>query len=124
MQFVINDVEIMKRRNKYNQPCDQKGNNFDDAVLLKYSESVGCRAPYYTTNINTKMCSTQEEMKNSRFELRYDEYGSIPPCITMEKISYSYKEIEYTNSKWKDIGRFWISIIIGNPKFKEIVQTR
>ena len=114
----------MKRRNKNKQQCNQNGEDYDGSVLLKHSAAVGCRTPYYNTNLNTKMCSTEEEMKKAQFELRYVEYGIIPPCMTMEKISYSYKEIEYSNTKWKNDGTFWINIRIGNPNFKEIVQTR
>jgi hypothetical protein len=114
----------MKRRHKNNQPCNQNGNDYDDAALLKHSEAVGCRAPYYSSHINTKMCSTKEEMKRAKFELRYDEYGNIPPCMTIEKISYSYREKEYSNTIWPYIGHIWIRIKIMNPKVKEIVQLR
>ena len=125
MQFIINDVEVVKRRYTNKLPCDHTGNDYDNSVLLKHSEAVGCRAPYYNANISKRMCSTEEEMSKAQFELRYDEYGNIPPCMTMEKISYSYKEIDFLNTKWEEsIGHFWISIKIGNPKFKEIVQAR
>ena len=124
MQFAINDVEVIKRRNKSKNPCNKNGNNYDNSVLLKHSEAVGCRAPYYNTNIITRMCSTEEEMRKAQLVLRYDDYGIIPPCMTMEKILYSYKEIELLNTKWKNNGHFWITIAIKNPKFKEIVQTR
>jgi hypothetical protein len=124
IQFLINDVEIFKRRDKKNQPCHQNGNDYDNAVLMKHSEAVGCRAPYLKSYINTRMCSTKEEMKRAQFELRYDEYGNIPPCMTMDKISYTYKEIEHLNTQWENIGHFWTTIKIGNPKFKEIVQIR
>ena len=124
MQFAINDVEVIKRRNKSKHPCNKNGNDYDNSVLVKHSEAVGCRAPYYNTNISRRMCSTEEEIRKAQVDLRFDEYGNIPPCMTMEKISYSYQEIEYLNTKWENIGHFWITIVIGNPKFKEIVQTR
>ena len=43
MQFVINDVEVVKRRNKNKHPCNQTGNDYDNSVLLKHSDFVGCR---------------------------------------------------------------------------------
>ena len=63
-------------------------------------------------------------MKKAQIVLRYDDYGIIPPCMTMEKIMYSYKEIELLNTKWKNNGNFWITIAIRNPKFKEIPKTK
>jgi hypothetical protein len=124
MIFEINEVEIIKSRNRNKRPCSQNGNDYDDVVRRKHSEKVGCRAPYQDPNIETKICTTMQEIEKAKFELRFDEYGNIPPCKTMEKISYSYKEIEYSNTKWENNGTFWISIRIRNPKFKEIVQIR
>ena len=124
MLFTVNEVEVIKRRNKNKQPCNENWSNHDEIVQKMHSKMVGCRTPYHNTTSKTKKCSTMEEMKTAQFTLRFDEYGNIPPCKAMEQISYSYKEIEYSNTKWKDQGKFWVNIRIGSPNFKEIVHTR
>jgi hypothetical protein len=124
MLFTINEVEVIKRRNKNKQPCDENWENYDDVLQEKHSEMVGCTTPYHNASTKTKTCSTKQEMKTAKFTLRFDEYGNIPPCKAMEQIMYSYKEIEYSTTKWQDNGKFWVNIKIANPNFKEIVQTR
>ena len=98
MTFLINAVEMMIHRNKNEFPCNEKGEDYDKILQIHHSKSVGCRAPYLNPSIDTKPCSTLQEMKNSRFFLRNDDYGTIPPCRTMEKISHTYREQEYANT--------------------------
>ena len=124
MVFRLNDVEIIKRRNKNEQPCNQNGNDYDKVVQAEHSEMVGCRAPYHETKIDTKLCSTSQDMKKAKSRLRHDEYGNSPPCTAMEKISYLYEETDFSNTNWENNGHFWVELWIGNPRFKEIVQTR
>ena len=124
MIFTYNEVEIIKRRNKYNDPCTEHWTNYDFRVQQHLSEKVGCRAPYHNPNINKKKCSTCREMEKAKLVLRYDDHGISPPCRAIEKISYSYEEIDYADTRWERSGYFWITIRIGNPRFKEVLQMR
>ena len=64
MIFTVNEVEIIKHRNKNKQPCNQNGDDYDDVVHAKHLEMVGCRAPYHNSNIKTKLCSTRKARTN------------------------------------------------------------
>ena len=124
MKFKINAMEVIRRRNKDNQPCNEGWRNHDAVILTSHTDKIGCRAPYqYPTNVVRK-CSTMREMKNAQFTLRSDEYGKFPPCTSMDKILYTYEEDDLTSTKWERKGYFWIGPYLYNEQFKEIVQTK
>ena len=124
MDFVVTGMEIIKLRNKRKQPCNEDWRNHDNIVLMRHSKSVACRAPYLYHNNSIKPCSTDNGIKRAKFSLRYDEYKYIPPCMAMETLTYQYIEADLSNSIWNSNGNFWISVVLRNPKLKEIVQTR
>ena len=124
MAFIVTGMEVMKRRNKREQPCNEEWHNHDNIVLMRHSKSVACKAPYIYHNISIKPCSTKNEIKRARFTLRYDDYHYIPPCKAMEKLSYTYTEADLHNTHWAGKGMFWIGVALRNPNFKEIAQTR
>ena len=45
IRFKINSVEVLRRRNKANEPCNENWENYDDNILVKHTEAVGCKAP-------------------------------------------------------------------------------
>jgi len=124
MKFSVKGTEIVKSRYKSKQKCNHDWNKHDSIVLRKHSQNVGCRAPYQNQDNTIRRCSTRNEMKMSRFALRYDEYGTVPPCVAMEKIWYSFTEYDLSNTVWEDKGKFWVEIQHQSEKFKEIVQMR
>jgi len=123
-RFRINQMEIIKRRNKYQKRCNVDWENHDNNILMKHLRRVGCRAPYQNSTVEFRNCSTSDEMKKARFSLRFDEYGVNPPCKSMEKVMYSYTEAGLSSSGWSGSGHFWIGIYFRDPTFKEIAQTR
>jgi hypothetical protein len=86
MSFFINAAEVIKRRNKSRRPCNEEWKNHDAIVLSSHTNEVGCRAPYQYPSKMIRTCSTQHEMQRARFALRADEYGTSPPCVSMDKI--------------------------------------
>ena len=124
MRFRIEGVEIMRHRNKGSHPCNNNWENYDDDVIVKHSNTVGCRAPYLDPSTDIAPCSTKDQMKKARLTLRTDEYGTLPPCRAMEKIYYTYEESELKGTEWEGTGHFWAGIYLFDQQFKEIIQTR
>ena len=124
MKFYITGMEVMKRRSKGGEHCNMDWENDDDSLIVKHTNTVGCRAPYQNPSSNITKCSTKDQMKEVLFKLRADDYGTIPPCKSMEKIDYKYEEADLTGTSYSGTGHFWFSIYLFNPQFKEIVQTR
>ena len=123
-RFKIKGVEMIKRRNKRSQKCHENWSNFDSVILEEHAKKVGCTPPYHESIHDIPICSTKDEMRMSKFTLRFDGYGSPPPCEGIEKIYYSFEEDKLEGTIWDEPGKFWIGPFIYDPKFKEIIQKR
>ena len=124
MIFKINKVEIIRRRNKRHQPCHESSNH-DNRVLVEHTTRVGCKAPYQNPTKEIRKCSTMKEIKDAKLLFRTDEYGTIPPCRAMEKLSYHYLESPLNDEKWGiRKGKFWVSFSLYDQYFQEIIKTR
>ena len=111
MKFKINGVEIIRRRNKSSRPCDKNWDNYDDNVIVDYTNAVGYRAPSQNPSNKIAQCSSKDKMKEARFRLRTNESGILPPCKTMEKIYYTYEESELSGGEWSGTCHFWVGSI-------------
>ena len=124
MKFKVDNVEAIRRRKKIDQPCDENWNDYDDTVLAKHTERIGCRAPYQEIRKGARLCSTKSEMKRSRFFLRSDLNGMLQPCKTLQKVRYEYSEYDLSTTENADTNSFWIGLMFFDPYFMEIMQTR
>jgi hypothetical protein len=124
MKFTVTGTEIITRRDKSKHPCNQDWKIHDSIVQMRHSEMIGCRTPYQNLENKLRACSSRNEMKKAVFALRYDDYGYVPPCKSMEKITYSYMHIDLSDTEFRGTGSFWIGIYHENQNFKDIVQIR
>ena len=102
--FEIISFEIVKRRNKRNEPCLSDWRDYDDFVIESHMKKVGCRAPYQKPFKNYPKCQTVQDIKSSIFDghaLARDEFDM--PCQEMPDISYKhihhYEEIAENDTK-------------------------
>ena len=57
----------------------------------------------------------------AHFPFRSDEVKRYnPPCKQVDKILYTYEEQYYPDRE----GTFWVTMLILDSRYKEIVQTR
>ena len=124
MKFKVDKLESIRRRNKKAQPCDEDWENYDDGVIAKHTQKIGCIAPYQKIGKEARLCSTKSEMKKSRFFLRSDLNGMLPPCKTLQKVANDYSEIDLSTTVDAGTNSFWIGIELIDPYFMEITQTR
>ena len=124
VRYVVREAEVLQRRNKETRPCNEDWKNYDTNVLQEHMENVGCRAPYVAKDSKkVPICSNKEQMARALLTFKNDDYGTLPPCRSMEKISYTYTEQPFEDS-FSDPGTFWIMFAIFNPQFKEVSQIR
>ena len=129
MRFKISRVEVVRRRQKINNRCHENWENYDSEIMNHHVKKIGCRPVYFSALLFKKdvpLCSTQEQMKKAIFPLRSDGYGVIPPCTSMEQISYEYEEstLDPKQNSWAREGKFFLGIFNFNGYFKDIYQTR
>ena len=124
ISFRVKDMEIIHRRNKGHAPCNEKWDDHDNKIRENHMRNAGCRPPYLFPNTPFRACSTQQEMKKSQFNLRADEYGTHPPCQSMDKIMFNYEEDDLTGFPWAKPGTTWIGVNLFIDHFKKIEHTR
>ena len=124
MRFQIRGIEVVHRRNKNGRPCNEEWNNYDHNIIRQHLDNVGCRPPYLGNDTSkVPLCNNKEQMARSLMRIRSD-YGSPPPCRSMEKVYYTYSAGDITKTLWGNPGTFWVNLQIFDPQFKEIFQTR
>ena len=124
ISFRIKDIEVIRRRNKRHLPCNEDWNNHDDSILVNHVNEIGCRPPYLFPSKLSKICLTADEMRRARFNLRSDEYGTYPPCLSMDKIMFTYEEHDLSGFGWSKPGHTWIGMNLFIDHFKKIEHTR
>lgn len=118
MTFTLQQIEILERRNKRNDPCLADGLKYDQISLGNHLYEIGFRAPYQKTSKELKICESKEELK---------EANSFPdsinePCTILATVTFTYNE-EKVDSEEMDPDVFDVNIIF--PKhFKEIKMVK
>ena len=69
MLFTLQQFEILRRRNKENDPCIPDEENFDQIVLDDHLENVGCKTPFQISNKSLRICDSKEKMKEAGADL-------------------------------------------------------
>ena len=119
MAFVLNQIDILKRRSKRNDPCIPETIHFDTEVLHAHLNSVNCRPAYQKIGRNRTICSSRNDLKAAKFESTALS-NMKKPCTSAEIITYTYEEYEI-NKK----GPNWVWFVVDYPKkFKEIKMVR
>ena len=124
MRFKIRGVEYIRRRNKRSYPCIENWKNYDSVILEEHARKIGCTPPYHDSIDGIPVCSTKNQIAASKFSLRFDDYGTQPPCEGIERIYYSFEENSLDGTEYLNKGYFWVGPYIYDPKFKDIKQKR
>ena len=99
MQFKIQNLVVLNRRDKSSNPCSENWNNYDETIMGNLMTRIGCHPPHWKTNLNLPNCSTKEEMKQF---YNLDISDQDPPCKNIQKCFYAYEELDYLVSSWFD----------------------
>ena len=115
MAFRLQQIDILKRRNKRKDPCLSDDLNFDQLILDHYIDKVGCKAPYQRTNKSSEICESKEKIAEANSNLIGRE-KPMKPCTSASTMIFSYDEDEY-KSKRSD----WFHVILLYPnQYREI----
>ena len=98
MVFKLQQIDILKRRNKRKYPCLSDDLDFDQVVLDDYLEKVGCKAPYQRTNKSFKICASKEKIAEANSNHIRGE-NPIKPCTSASSMIFSYDENDYKSNR-------------------------
>ena len=115
MDFTIQQFDILKRRNKGNDPCLPDGLNFDQIILDEFLDKVGCKAPYHRTNKSLELCGLKNKLKEaSSYSLESEK--TIKTCTSISSLTFSYDE-----SDDYGFGSDWFRVGLDYPnQYREI----
>ena len=125
MRYEVDNVAIIRRRNKPQQPCHINWKNYDNAILENYLKPVGCRLPFQNVHITLPLCNTSQSMKEAWTNSPELEYGqNIQPCRSMLHLGYRFDETNIKDiwEKFDDV--FILKLAFPNPFFREITLNR
>ena len=111
----ISTTEILRRRNKDGDPCFADGIHFDEMVLQKHHNAIGCSPPYQLSNKST--CSSEEELIAAIYE--WNEIGNRyypAPCEGMSNIIFTAEKIDYASFSHS------LQLVITYPKITRLIK--
>ena len=129
MDFKLQNIMVMNQRDKPNKPCNKNWRNDDRVIMRNVMNRIGCRPPHWKIEINLPNCSKKEELKQFYY---LDLSDQNPPCKGIQKVLYSYEDLDYLVNYWFDHSKetngnntfFNIMIEFADPYFMEIKHVR
>ena len=125
MRYDVDNVAIIMRRNKPQQPCNENWKHYDNEILENYVKSNRCRLPFQNVNTKLPLCNTSQAIKaawiNSPALLQAQ---NDQPCKSMIKISYRFDEFIIKDRKHRYDDLFILRLAFHNPFFREITLER
>ena len=91
MKFEIQNIVVMKRRNKLTANCEENWKQNDNILIEKMASDFKCLLPHWSLNSTYPLCLGQQI---PRIAMKFGQIrNSKPPCQAIEKILYTYEEI-------------------------------
>ena len=105
----VSAVELLRRRNKNNDPCLEGGALFDHMVLKEHHDTVGCSPPYQTSD--KPRCTTKKQLNDSKYEMsemrnRYQKTVKRP-CEELANIVFGADEIQFSDGEYNGSLQFY-----------------
>ena len=92
--FRVRSMEILRRRNRRNEPCMEEWKMFDRLVVAKHIEKHGCRPPYLSGHNAYPVCNSSKQMEQSRFDMNSDLLKFYPPlCQEVSGLDFEIDEL-------------------------------
>ena len=95
MKFHTKNIEVITRRNRIREPCEEDWRNYDEYVTEDRMKKAGCRPPHWKTILDLPICSTPNQMKTLSRQPGTEKIESfIQPCKVISQLDYSYEEYD------------------------------
>ena len=90
LSITIQEIEILKRRNRRKKKCIDDSTGYDKRILNHYASSKGCKLPYITQDEPFPVCRDAKILKENKFD--YAKIRSLdytPDCKIISKMAIS-----------------------------------
>ena len=122
--FHVRGMEVVKRRNKPSEPCNDYGNEDALKLLDDVATKLGCKPPHWEFPSPLPDCSSKELTMNRKLldDGLYDSNAKrmVKPCRSILDLwhDYDFDASEHTCSDAKE--SFHITVVYNDMPFKEI----
>ena len=95
MKFNINNINIISRRNKPEEPCVTDWRDYDKHVMRSMMLETGCHPAHWKLANDLPICNDTAQMKAFSEQPTTAKIESIiPPCRSIDRVHYHYHEKE------------------------------
>ena len=127
MQFRIRGMEVLTRRNKGNDPCNEDWKNDDQSFTEQVLRNIGCSPSQLLNVTKLPICSTKEKISEFHEILNYLttlDLRKYIPCREIQKLQYEYTENHATTQNDDGTSRqyFQIRLYFSESTYKYIEQ--
>ena len=93
MIYKVRNIDVISRRNKIDEPCEEDWKNFDQKIMEKRMNDVGCHPPHWKLESMLPNCTSAKDMKHLSKEPSQYEVALAPqPCRIIDRLDYTYTE--------------------------------
>ena len=78
----INNFELLQRRNTRKKKCTKAEKSFDELVLSKHIETLGCRPPYVSSHTHYPICNDQKKIREGLYNFKMVKNKYYPKACT------------------------------------------
>ena len=122
----IDMIEVVRRRNTYQKPCNVNSNQDDDMILLKVVQNAGCKPPHLSLGVDYPICSNNTGMDQTNIE-RIDgpDFTFLKsfdsPCNQVQTISYTPQGVKKHEN---DTSSPTLFVIYNSGSYREVRHIR
>ena len=97
MEFNINNINVISRRNKPQEPCVTDWRKYDEHVMRTMMLETNCHPPHWKAAMDLPFCNNTAQMKLFAEQPTIAKIESIsPPCRSIDRLYYHYHEKDNT----------------------------
>ena len=80
--FLIDVIEVFRKRNTFHESCNKDGKMYDDTVMREIIRMANCRPPHWKISSDYPICNSKERMNNVFIP---ESYGHIASTAFLKK---------------------------------------
>ena len=136
LNFKVVNMEVLRRRNKQQQQCNDKRND-DEKILEKFMSVVGCKPPHWDIIGDQQPCAKPGKMQmfGQPFVEWIPNVPSMqilddlpPPCQDILEIHYEYSETKWDKAEFAGLDVetdfFEVNLAFPSSTYKEIIHVK
>ena len=107
VNVMLHATEVILRRNKYNDICEENWADDDNQIIKKLVEKVGCQHEFWKTDVNVPICQSRKEFKGIKIPRLMTTGTSFldsypKPCREIQNIISTAEETILSESEAND----------------------